>query len=102
MKFRINGEKFKPTPENTTLYTFAGQAMFNHVFLQLNKEGEEVSGAYIFAPSEAFNALARLVIEKDYPMVLNMREVPECDQRAFFNANLEDLASMDSFPEDWE
>lgn len=35
-------------------------------------------------------------------MVLNMREVPECDQRAFFNANLEDLAGMDSFPEDWD
>ena len=101
MKIRINGEKFKPTPENTTLYTFAGQAMFNHVFLQLNKEGEEASGAYVFAPSEAFNALARLVIEKDYPMVLNMLEVPECDEDAFIRVNIADLLNEPGVPEGW-
>ena len=69
--------------------------------LQLNKEGEEASGAYVFAPSEAFNALARLVIEKDYPMVLNMLEVPECDEDAFIRVNIADLLNEPGVPEGW-
>ena len=115
-----DGNEFECTPDNTTLFTFLGKTAlggisidsgrFNHVFFQTGEEDEEtMTGTYMFRTDrneETFDTVVSHIAEFDYPMVLNRREVPECDIRAYNNmiknrakAELEDLD--DFFPESW-
>ena len=100
-EMKINGQEFIPSPDNTVLYTFAGKlCMYNHVYLML-----EQGGAYIFQQSEngrAYGALGQLAVDNDFPMILNQREVAECDQRAFAQLAFKDLSGFDHVPEDWQ
>lgn len=92
-----DGTRHRLDRASATLYTFAGhtvlgEALFdntnlNHIFLQTSDEMETTSlGLYIFrAFRPQYEQLAYYMREHEFPMVLNLRKVPECDLRAYFN-----------------
>ena len=79
---RIEGNEFEATPSNTTLFRFVGSlAMYNHVFLCTDCEAG--TGTYLFNQNPAYETFERYMIENEYPLHDNLREVSECDFDAF-------------------
>lgn len=114
----LGGNEFESRPDNTTLFTFLGKtalngiefdnSRLNHVFFQIGEETEEsMSGTYIFRTEQNANiwdTIATHIMTNDYPMVLNRRDVPECDWDAYnrmldLQVGNEDIP--DTLPEDW-
>jgi hypothetical protein len=118
LELRLGDEDFEATPFNTTLFTFLGRAAlngieidlsrFNHVFLQRGEVDEQtMSGSYIFRTernSEVFDAIVSHIVEHNYPMILNRRDVPDCDVDAY-NRTLDQIAASeevgDFIPDGW-
>lgn len=95
IKITFNGDQeFETTPENTVLYTFLGKtalgniqienSSINHIYVRLDEEQETNRGMYLFEQfhGDVYKTIAEYVIEHQYPQLLNMRHVPECDLRA--------------------
>lgn len=96
------GEKeFEATPDNTTLFRFAGKlALYNHVFMLTQPENN--NGAYLFNQHPYYKEFEEYMIEHKYPLHDNLREVAECDQDAFENMVKQDLKDIDDYvPDDW-
>lgn len=104
MLLNIGEESIETAPENTTLYTFAGQlAVFDHVFVRLSPVEEQLTGAYIFNlhQPKLYKRLFKLAAQDMYPSLLNMLQVAECDQNALIRAETKDLQQLEAVPEDW-
>lgn len=109
-KFKIGGEPFEMTHQNGSLYTFIGKTVingldvpnenFNHVFLIRSRDDEknEVRANHVFRDDPAFTQLAQFMMQHDYPMILNMHEVPQCDIDAWTNRVFRDLGD---YPPEW-
>lgn len=102
-----DGREFEMTPDNATLFTFIGRlAMYDHVFLETGepKDDDTMIGTYVFNQAEAYPQLSSFMVEYDYPMILNRRDVPQCDQDAY-GRYVDQVASKeeipDTFPDDW-
>lgn len=90
-----NGSSYELTPENTTLYTFLGKtaletveienSVVNHVFVQTSPDEETASGMYFFKEfdQDRYDTITRHMVEHSWPMLLNLRVVPECDLRVW-------------------
>lgn len=91
-----DGESLLATPKNTTMYTFLGKTSVggmdfensnvNHVFVGVEdeEEGGVVGGIYVFeAFSTGYKDLTDFIIRHDFPMLLNLRDVPVCDLNAY-------------------
>lgn len=110
--------EFEMRPTNATLFTFLGKTamhgiMFDnsnvdHVFLQTGNEDERtMTGTYLFKTSGSYEAIAAFMIENQYPLILNRRDVPGCDMNAYLRMVDQHAASEaeeldDFFPEDWK
>ena len=94
------GRRHRLDRNTATLYTFAGHTALgdlvfdntnlNHIFVQTSPvdDGFEqtMSGLYIFkAFRPQYKELAFYMRTHEFPMALNIRRVPECDLRAYFN-----------------
>lgn len=105
MTLQLNGrEDFEATPENTSLFQFAGQlACYNHVFIQTGEETDEVSmGAYVFNTHPVYHEMVAFMVRHEYPMHLYLREVAECDINAFNNMIAQHASELDNgVPEEW-
>ena len=90
-----NGRKLEMTPSNSSLYTFLGETALgdttidnssvNHVFVttEVSKDGQ-ARGMYFFREfDDAYVDMARHMTEYRYPMVLNQRNVPDGDLKAW-------------------
>lgn len=101
----VGEERIDVTPDNAVLYTFLGRTAIgtmlienesvNHVFIHTGdlSDGRQ-KGLYLFeAHSEAYQTVAAFMMENNYPQVLNMRTVAECDLRAYL-AEIDRKASM--------
>lgn len=78
-----NGE-FTATPKNTSLFTFMGNlASRSHVFLMTSEDEKVMTGSYIFADSPVFDQMFDFMTTQGYPLHLNLREVPQCDEDAY-------------------
>lgn len=112
-----NDREFEMTPYNSTLFTFMGKtalngiefdnANVNHIFLQTGEETEAAMiGTYIFSNAEHFNTIAAFMVDSEFPLVLNRRDVPECDWNAY-RTHVEQRAAAeaeeigDFLPDDW-
>lgn len=110
-----DGREFEMRPDNATLYTFLGETALkggikfnnesaNHVFLQTGEQDDEtMTGTYVFSTAESYAPLANFMVEHDYPMVLNRREVPACDMEAYLRM-VDQTASNAEIPDeipDW-
>lgn len=103
LKLTMNGEEIYATRDNTTLFQFFGHlAMYDHVFVQLNDDSEEVArGAYLFNNQAIFDDLVDFIVTNEYPQHVCMREVAQCDVDAWNQTMFADLINTDSFPEEW-
>ena len=102
-----DGRTFEMNADNSTLYTFAGKlAMYNHVFLVTGESEDDgmTIGTYVFHHAEAYNPLASFMVQYDFPMVLNRRDVPQCDLDAY-GRYIDQVAGSeevpDTLPEGW-
>lgn len=87
MRLTIRDREYEATPENTSLFRFMGKlAMFDHIFLATDEhpDGEDtpIGGLYIFRDIDLFDDIEDFMLEHDYPMHLNLREVAQCDYDA--------------------
>lgn len=99
---RVNfGEyEFEATPDNTTLFRFVGQlALYNHVFMVTRPE--ESTGAYLFNQHPYYKEFEEYIIENNYPLHDNLRDVAQCDIDAFDNMIKQELDGLDHVPDDW-
>lgn len=80
-----DGREIVANRYNTTLFTFFGKlATRSHVFIETDRdENNTLSGYYIFAHNNIYQALLERIAAYDYPMELNKTIVPDCDEAAF-------------------
>lgn len=96
LRYNFGEEWLEATPKNTVLYTFLGEtaigdmvfdnSALDHVFINLNEADAEGNGqaTFIFKLfSDQFEKIAKYIRENDFPMVLNGRNLAECDIRAY-------------------
>lgn len=106
---RVGNGEIEVTRDNTTLFTFLGRvginlSMYDHVFITRGDADEEgtTNGMYIFRANSGFDALEEYLITYDYPALLNMREVPQCDQDAFNKMIHDSTNDLDEgVPDSW-
>ena len=103
MNLRINGGEFRATRDNTSLFQFFGRlAIYDHIFVQTGMEDDNtLTGAYIFSNFPKWVDMVDYMVTNEYPQHVALREVAECDKRAFDQANLGDLADAEGVPEEW-
>ena len=119
LMLNLGVNEFESRPDNTTLFTFLGKTALNgiefdnsrvnHIFFQTGSEDDQtMSGTYIFrteANAGIFDTILSHITTNDYPMVLNRRDVPQCDWDAFQRMIDQRAASEeipDTLPEGWE
>lgn len=118
LRINLGGSEFESTPYNTTLFTFLGRAAINgvefdlsranHVFFETgDTENNVIAGTYLFRTedtAQTYDTIVQYMADNDYPMVINRRELPECDYNAY-NRMLDQFAatekSEDFIPEEW-
>lgn len=99
---RVNfGEyEFEATPDNTTLFRFVGRlALYNHVFMLTGPD--EGAGAYLFNQNSHYKEFEDYMIENNYPLHDNLRDVAQHDLDAFDSAIKQGLSGLDHVPDDW-
>ena len=114
LKITFNGDQeLEATPENTVLYTFLGRTALggflienssvNHIYIKTGEETETTTqGMYLFQQfhGEVYDMIAQYIQENNYTQILNMRQVPECDIRAYLKYQEAAAASfIDEFPD---
>ena len=98
-----NGETFEARRDTASLYTFMGKlAIYNHVYCYDVRDNEVQQSFYVFNFVNGYQELSEYMKENEYPQHLNLPEISRSDVEAFERASLHDLATMDSFHEDWE
>ena len=101
------GEQFEATPDNASLFTFAGNlASRNHVFLETGKSDKPNTtiGTYVFSVHPTYKPLSEHLIENDFPVHMNLREVADCDENAYQKLIDQAIAGEEDFetiPDDW-
>lgn len=84
-----DGESWFATPENATLFLFAGElALHDHVFIctEADPEASHMIGTYIFLLTqepETVEEIKEYMLNNAYPAHVNLREVPDCDRDAY-------------------
>ena len=99
-----DGSEFEATPDNTALFTFMGAlACYDHVFIAMEEpENNRVQGSYVFISNKMFGPLVEHILEHDYPLHLNLRQVAECDEEAYARMIHKEADDLDAgVPEDW-
>lgn len=119
IRLRFGEAEFEATPQNTTYFSFLGktairgiefeQARANHIFFQTGDEDDTtVSGSYMFRTdnnSDVYDTILNYMVEHRYPMIINRREIPQCDIDAYFRMIDQQAAAEeipDTLPEGWE
>ena len=89
LHMKDSDEVFEATPENTSLFQFAGLAASrSHVFLQTGESEADssVTGAYIFSFNPSYKQMVQFMVAHEFPMHLNLRQVADCDEDAYQDA----------------
>lgn len=108
MHVTIGDEEHEIGPDQASLFTFLGKrAMYDHVFVQLNLEDDgTATGAYVFASLRPtmYEEMRDFMMDYDFPLHLNLREVAECDIAAYddmVDREAQDLEQIDTVPAEW-
>ena len=105
LEVNIGDNEFIVTPENTSLFTFMGEAaLYDHVFMKRERnEQNQVIGNFVFANGKQphiYEYLMNFIIAEDYPIHMNIREAAECDIAAFEREMFEGFE--DGIPDNWD
>ena len=104
---KMNGEDFESTPDNTSLFNFIGElASRDHVFIQtgVGDLPHIMVGTYVFKPHPVYERLAAHLVENGYPMHLNLRRIPQSDEKAYndmIDRAVEGQSAGDFIPDGW-
>lgn len=104
MNLHMNGGDFEATPENTSLFLFAGQlSMYNHVFIRLEDRDENtVSGTYVFSTHQVYERMRDYMLQQGYPAHVNLRDIAQCDLDAYEQMIAQQIGDIsDTIPEEW-
>lgn len=108
MRVTIGDEEYEIGPDQASLFTFLGKrAMYDHVFLQLNQDDDgTATGAYVFSSLRPamYEEMRDYMMDYDFPLHLNLREVAECDIAAYddmVDRETKDLEDVDTVPAEW-
>lgn len=94
----VGNERREMNRENTKLYRHLGaMAMFDHLFVTFSEQ----SGAYMWTDHSQFDEVVQLATDAQCVMYLNLPEVSQVDVDAYVRHKTEDLAGLDTIPEDW-
>lgn len=109
------GQEIIASPENTVLYTFAmgnlalgamniNRPDVNHVYIKTGDDTENTTkGMYLFEKyhGDLYEMIKDYVQRNDFPQILNMTGIPECDIRAYLNyKEVFDQKAIDEFTEE--
>lgn len=101
---RYNDQEYVANPRNTKLFTFAGElASRDVVSLDLEGQSDDIPGLFIFNDLEVYEEIIGHMVRNDYPLLLNLREVPPAIETAF-QTHLDqtvDENPIDDFIPDW-
>lgn len=104
MEIRLNGELFTPDGKNMALYHYSGElACFNHIFLEQsrNDELQQAYGGFVWSDDPGFRQLHEFIVEYEYPLHLNQKEVKPSDEAAWAEKHIHDLNEWQALPPDW-
>lgn len=99
MFLKVNGERFESTRDNTSLYTFLGQAAFNHIFVVASEDPP--AGFYVWSHQNGYDEMEDYMVTNDYPMHLNAQEVSHGDRQAYDEHIKEMCDDLESVPSEW-
>ena len=105
MRLTMHGEKFEATPDNTSLFMFAGNlALYNHVFV-VTKENEAegtAEGTYVFWTHQVYETMRDYMMQNGYPIHANLRHLAQCDLDAYENMIKQQIGDVgDTVPDEW-
>lgn len=103
MLITVGEGRFEATPVNTSLFSYLGRiACYSHVFMHTgDKDEKTMIGTYVFASHTIYEEMVEYMIENDYPLHVNLREVANCDINAYNSFIEQQLDDTDCIPEDW-
>jgi hypothetical protein len=86
------GECFDIVRQNTSLYTFWGNAaLYDHVFIEVQRISQKAPdyivprSQYIFSFEETYKELYDFVVAKKFQQIVNINQPMEHDMDAFFD-----------------
>lgn len=106
VRLKSGEQEYELTPENSTLYVYLGHlACYSHVFMETaaTDDNRRRIGNYIFSTHSTFTEIANFMASRGYPMHVNLREVPDCDIKAFNDMVAQQIGDIgDTVPEGWD
>ena len=113
------GIEFEASAENTAVYSFMGRtaigsmvienSSLDHIYLKVSDDPASPKGKYIFKQfnQEVHSQILEFAQQNNFPQLLNLRDLPESDVRAYFIHQEAEAARFgaqipDSIPEDFE
>lgn len=118
IRVTVGDEEYEIGPDRASLFTFLGKrAMYDHVFIQLDKDdddtddddigrGKTITGVYVFSSLRPtmYEQMRDYMMDYDFPLHLNQREVADCDIAAYddmVDREMADLEDVDTVPNEW-
>lgn len=89
-----DGLEFHATRNNTVLTTYLGRTAFNNIFIW-----DDQKSMRLFKEAPSYDELQEYILENNYPMFLNLGEVPAEIQEFYVKTVMQD--TPDTMPEDW-
>ena len=102
MKITFSGnEEFLATPENTILYNYVAiHSLYDHIFMIRERQANKLIGSYVRPFEEDYDKMRDYMIEADYPLHLNIREVSDNDIANYDKSIAEMTGDIETIP-DW-
>lgn len=105
MRLSIGSKEFLATPSNAHLYTHIGRlAMYDHLFLIEDTEGEELTGMFVFkqlhVQEEAFTEIGNFMANNGFHCDINRTQAAEGDI-AQYDAVIAAMVGDLEIPDDW-
>ena len=95
------GESIELTALNVAVYRHMGAlALFDHVFITTG----ESSGIYVWCHEEGHKDMEDAALGANPPVPIHdrLQRVSKFDEENYVTEAIEDLASTDSYPEEWD
>ena len=104
IKLNLTDGALEMTPENSSLYMFLGRfACYSHVFVETQRTNDKSRiGTYIFSTHSVFSEISQFMASRGFPIHANLREVPDCDMKAFDDMIAQQTGDIgDTLPDGW-
>ena len=102
IEFTVGNRQYEGTPENTYLFTFAGElACYDHIFLIMEETEEGTLGRHMWSSHTDYPGLKTHMLGHGFPAHLNMPDIAEEDIAEFEDYHYREFRKKDIFPPNW-